>query len=561
MLATGYSTMKEPMASYTSFLYHIYPLDIAQHVEPRLIQLVEKYRSKIPKTVHGDLSQKDVILIAYGDQLKEPFHFPLRTLHGFCKKYLIDIISGLHILSLFPYSSDDGFSILDYRSIDPKLGDWGDIRVLRNSFSIMVDAVINHASVKGNWFKGFLVDEPPYRDYFVTIEGEPDLSSVFRPRAHPLLTSFLSSTGERKVWTTFSSDQADLDFHNPDVLLEIVDILLFYISQGVRFIRLDAIAYLWKEIGTKCLHLPQTHSIVKLIRAIINDIASQVIIVTETNVPHQDNLSYFGNGIDEAQIIYNFALPPLVLHTFQSANSNVLTKWAKGLFLPSKSTTFLNFLASHDGIGLSPAIGLLTEDEIQKIVQQSLKHGGLISNKSKPDGGKTPYELNINYFDALSDPNSSEDLELQISRFMAAQAIMLSMQGIPGIYFHSMFGSRGWMSGVQQTGMNRTINRQKLTLPDVENELNDPVSLRAKVYKRFRYLLLLRRNHPAFHPQAEQKILEMGSSVFALERISPDGRDSMLCIQNVTSRTVSTHGFSLDPYETLWVNNLKKNKI
>lgn len=561
MLATGYSTMKEPMASYTSFLYHIYPLDIAQHVEPRLIQLVEKYRSKIPKTVHGDLSQKDVILIAYGDQLKEPFHFPLRTLHGFCKKYLIDIISGLHILSLFPYSSDDGFSILDYRSIDPKLGDWGDIRVLGNSFSIMVDAVINHASVKGNWFKGFLVDEPPYRDYFVTIEGEPDLSSVFRPRAHPLLTSFLSSTGERKVWTTFSSDQADLDFHNPDVLLEIVDILLFYISQGVRFIRLDAIAYLWKEIGTKCLHLPQTHSIVKLIRAIINDIASQVIIVTETNVPHQDNLSYFGNGIDEAQIIYNFALPPLVLHTFQSANSNVLTKWAKGLFLPSKSTTFLNFLASHDGIGLSPAIGLLTEDEIQKIVQQSLKHGGLISNKSKPDGGKTPYELNINYFDALSDPNSSEDLELQISRFMAAQAIMLSMQGIPGIYFHSMFGSRGWMSGVQQTGMNRTINRQKLTLPDVENELNDPVSLRAKVYKRFRYLLLLRRNHPAFHPQAEQKILEMGSSVFALERISPDGRDSMLCIQNVTSRTVSTHGFSLDPYETLWVNNLKKNKI
>lgn len=557
MLATGYSTMKEPMASYTSFLYHIYPLDIAQHVEPRLIQLVEKYRSKIPKTVHGDLSQKDVILIAYGDQLKEPFHFPLRTLHGFCKKYLIDIISGLHILSLFPYSSDDGFSILDYRSIDPKLGDWGDIRVLRNSFSIMVDAVINHASVKGNWFKGFLVDEPPYRDYFVTIEGEPDLSSVFRPRAHPLLTSFLASTGERKVWTTFSSDQADLDFHNPDVLLEIVDILLFYISQGVRFIRLDAIAYLWKEIGTKCLHLPQTHSIVKLIRAIINDIASQVIIVTETNVPHQDNLSYFGNGIDEAQIIYNFALPPLVLHTFQSANSNVLTKWAKGLFLPSKSTTFLNFLASHDGIGLSPAIGLLTEDEIQKIVQQSLKHGGLISNKSKPDGGKTPYELNINYFDALSDPNSSEDLELQISRFMAAQAIMLSMQGIPGIYFHSMFGSRGWMSGVQQTGMNRTINRQKLTLPDVENELNDPVSLRAKVYKRFRYLLLLRRNHPAFHPQAEQKILEMGSSVFALERISPDGRDSMLCIQNVTSRTVSTHGFSLDPYETLWVNNLK----
>lgn len=557
MLATGYSTMKEPMASYTSFLYHIYPLDIAQHVEPRLIQLVEKYRSKIPKTVHGDLSQKDVILIAYGDQLKEPFHFPLRTLHGFCKKYLIDIISGLHILSLFPYSSDDGFSILDYRSIDPKLGDWGDIRVLGNSFSIMVDAVINHASVKGNWFKGFLVDEPPYRDYFVTIEGEPDLSSVFRPRAHPLLTSFLASTGERKVWTTFSSDQADLDFHNPDVLLEIVDILLFYISQGVRFIRLDAIAYLWKEIGTKCLHLPQTHSIVKLIRAIINDIASQVIIVTETNVPHQDNLSYFGNGIDEAQIIYNFALPPLVLHTFQSANSNVLTKWAKGLFLPSKSTTFLNFLASHDGIGLSPAIGLLTEDEIQKIVQQSLKHGGLISNKSKPDGGKTPYELNINYFDALSDPNSSEDLELQISRFMAAQAIMLSMQGIPGIYFHSMFGSRGWMSGVQQTGMNRTINRQKLTLPDVENELNDPVSLRAKVYKRFRYLLLLRRNHPAFHPQAEQKILEMGSSVFALERISPDGRDSMLCIQNVTSRTVSTHGFSLDPYETLWVNNLK----
>jgi hypothetical protein len=280
-----------------------------------------------------------------------------------------------------------------------------------------VDGVINHVSAQGEWFQAFLKNVAPYRDYFLTIEGNPDLSEVVRPRALPLLTKYQTVTGKRCVWTTFSADQVDLDYHNPDVLLEIFEILLMYAEHGAQFIRLDAIAYLWKEIGTTCIHLPQTHAVIQLLRAVLDEVAPHVLLITETNVPYKDNISYFGNGTNEAQLIYNFALPPLVLHTFRTGDASVLSEWAAGLELPSDQTTFFNFLASHDGIGLNPARGILSPAEIDGLVGQTLAHGGLISFKQNSDGTQSPYEMNINYFDALSDPAGGEPLELQVDRF------------------------------------------------------------------------------------------------------------------------------------------------
>lgn len=327
----------------------------------------------------------------------------------------------------------------------------------------MFDAVLNHISAQSAWFQAFLCDDPKYRDYFIVVEGEPDLSQVFRPRALPLLTHFQTSSGEKAVWTTFSADQVDLNYRNPEVLLDILDVLLFYVSNGAEFIRLDAIAYLWKEIGTSCIHLPQTHTIVKLIRAILAEVAPHVKLITETNVPHEENVSYFGNGKDEAHLVYNFALPPLVLHTFHTGSCEALSRWASALQPPSKEATFLNFLASHDGIGIGGARGILSDAEIAAMIEKVIAHGGLVSYRSNPDGSQSPYELNINYFDALSDPKADEPIEIQIDRFIAAHAILLTLAGLPGIYFHSMFGSRSWFEGVRQNGHKRAINRQKLT--------------------------------------------------------------------------------------------------
>jgi sucrose phosphorylase len=315
---------------------------------------------------------------------------------------LANVGGGIHILPFYPWTSDDGFSVTDYRKVDSNLGEWKDITSMQNNFRLMFDGVINHISAESEWFKGFLRDDPPYRDYFITVDGDPDLSQVVRPRALPLLTSFNTPSGEKRVWTTFSADQIDLNFKNPEVLFEILDIMLMYIERGATYIRLDAIAYLWKEIGTTCIHLPQTHHLIQLMRCVLDEVAPHVHLITETNVPHADNISYFGDGTNEAQLVYNFALPPLTLHTFHTGNAQVLSNWAKTLTLPSDKTTFFNFLASHDGVGLNPARGILSNEEIDALVNKTLAHGGLVSYKNNSDGSQSPYEMNVNYFDALS---------------------------------------------------------------------------------------------------------------------------------------------------------------
>ena len=557
---------------YTTLLEQIYGTELAEQTKPRLKNLIEQYRGRISKPEDDSLSERDSLLITYGDQVQEKEKAHLQTLAEFCEAHLKGIVRGIHILPFYPWSSDDGFSVKDYRAVDPALGDWKHIERLSESFRLMFDGVINHMSAQGEWFKKLLKNEEPYNNYFVTVEGNPDLSNVVRPRALPLLTEFETIAGKRKVWTTFSADQVDLNFANPDVLLEIFDILLMYAECGAQFIRLDAIAYLWKEIGTTCIHMPQTHAIIQLLRAVFDEVAPHVRLITETNVPHEDNISYFGDGTDEAQLVYNFALPPLVLNTFRTGDASVLSGWASSLRLPSDRTTFFNFLASHDGVGLNPARGILSAADIDALIEQTLAHGGLISYKQNPDGSTSPYEMNINYFDALSNPSSDEPLDLQVDRFMAAQAIMLTIVGMPGIYFHSLFGSRNWKEGVQITKHNRTINRQKLEREEVEKQLADPNSLRSKVFTRYRKLLSARSSTSAFDPHGGQKVLDVGKGIFAVMRSSPDETKQVLCLQNVTlqelvidnpvRKTVrdlltnrSVDGkITLKPYQTVWLD-------
>ena len=557
------------MTNLLSHLTFLYGAERSLQFLERVEQLLASYRTRI-KPRNGTLTERDSLLITYGDQIQTQNERPLQTLNKFCGKYLTNIVSGIHILPFYPWTSDDGFSVVDYRQIDPALGAWDDVSAMQN-FRLMFDGVINHISSQSEWFHKFLQDDPQYRNYFITIAGDPDLSQVVRPRALPLLTTFETPSGEKKVWTTFSADQIDLNFKNPDVLLEILDILLLYIERGATFIRLDAIAYLWKEIGTTCIHLPQTHRVIQFLRAALNVVAPHVQLITETNVPHADNISYFGDGIDEAQLVYNFALPPLTLHTFHTGDARSLSDWARTLTLPSDKTTFFNFLASHDGIGLNPARCILSNADIDSLVNKVIEHGGLISYKHNADGTQSPYEMNINYFDALSNPNGNEALDLQVNRFIAAQAIMLSIIGVPGIYFHSLFGSRGWLVGVQQTGRNRTINREKLQLDALQNQLADKSSLRFKVFTRYSRLLKARSSTSAFHPHGTQKILDLHSSLFAIERVSPDSKSTALCLHNVsqgqisfsinyesaidlfTGQKIQISNVTLEPYQVRWL--------
>ena len=558
------------MKKLLNHLTLLYGEEKAPQLYERAQKVMDGYRTGIHAHT-GELTERDSILITYGDQVRSPDEKPLQTLNKFCEKYLSNTVNGIHILPFYPWTSDDGFSVVDYRQIDPALGDWDDVSSMQSHFRLMFDGVINHISSQSEWFKGFLRDDPQYRDYFIAIENSPELSRVVRPRALPLLTPFTTSSGKKLVWTTFSEDQIDLNFKNPEVLLEILDILLLYVERGATFIRLDAIAYLWKEIGTTCIHLSQTHLVIQFLRAALSEVAPYVYLITETNVPHADNISYFGDGTNEAQLVYNFALPPLTLHTFHTGDARVLSNWAKTLTLPSDKTTFFNFLASHDGIGLNPARGILSDAEIASLIDKVLEHGGLISYKHNADGSQAPYEMNINYFNALSNPNGDEPLGLQVDRFIASQAIMLSLLGVPGIYFHSLFGSRGWIEGVKQTGRNRTINREKFQVDELQNELADEDSLRSKVFTRYSQLLKARSSSSAFHPHGTQKILDVHPSVFAVERISPDGKSHALCLHNVSAKEITfatshetavdiftdqplqVSTVTLEPYQILWM--------
>ncbi|HEC23044.1 MAG TPA: sugar phosphorylase, partial [Chloroflexi bacterium] len=417
------------------------------------------------------------------------------------------------------------------------------------SFKLMVDAVLNHVSTQSEWFQGFLRGDEKYREYFITVDPSTDLSMVVRPRDLPLLTPVETSWGTQYVWTTFSRDQIDLNYHNPDVLLEMIDILLFYIEQGADIIRLDAIAYLWKEIGTTCIHLPQTHAVVQLFRAIVDEVAPGVLLITETNVPHAENISYFGDGTNEAHLVYQFPLPPLVAHAFMRGTARHLTEWAAGLEAPSEQTSFFNFTASHDGVGVRPLAGLLGEEELEALIEQTHASGGQVSYKLNPDGSKSPYELNVTYFDLLNPPGRGESLSLQVRRFLASQAIMLALAGMPGIYFHSLLGSRNYLEGVKKTGYPRTINREKLDVREVEAALADPRSLRHAVFTGYRSLLQKRIAEKAFHPNAEQRVLSLNEAVFSLLRVAPSGEEAIIALHNVSTTgqpiTINLHELEL----------------
>ena len=356
-----------------------------------------------------------------------------------------------------------------------------------------------------------------------------------RPRALPLLTKFETKEGEKYVWTTFSEDQIDLNCKCPEVLIEILDVLLTYAQNGARLIRLDAVGFLWKELGTACMHLPNTHEVIKLARKVLEDYVPGTLLITETNVPHKDNISYFGNGKDEAQLVYQFPLPPLTMFSLLTGDASRLTGWAQNLDTPAPGTTYFNFLSSHDGIGVRPTEGILSKEEQQFLVDSALRNGGEVSYKDNGDGTKSPYELNINYQDALASPEESD--EIRIKRFLAAETILLSMQGLPGIYIHSLLGSRNDYYGKSTSGILRRINREKLQIEELEKALEGE-SNRRIIFEELLRRLKIRADHPAFAPDGLQRVLSLDKRVFALERESVSGEEKITVYINVSGENV-----------------------
>ena len=437
-------------------------------------------------------------------------------------------------------SSDDGFAVTDYREVDSTVGSWHDIQVLGQSFDLMFDLVLNHCSARHPWFQHYLAGRQPYSGYFIEADPLGDYGTVTRPRSTPVLTPFQTASGERHLWTTFSADQVDLNWANPDVLVEMLETLLFYVQNGARIIRLDAVAYVWKMMGTSCIHLPQAHVVVKVMRMLLEAAAPGRLLLTETNVPHHENVSYFGEG-DESHLVYQFSLPPLLLEAFLSGDAQALMNWLRSLERTRAGTTFLNFTASHDGIGLRPLEALISAERLESLVAAVRAAGGRVSNRRQADGTDSPYELNASYFSALNAvPGLSS--ATHVRRFLASQAIMLALRGIPAVYFHSLVGSPNDVEGVQRTGRARTINRHKFDWNELQAVLTPLASVQSQVFEGYCRLLAVRMGQSAFHPDADQEVLDVDNrSVITFVRTSVDGCQQILVLANVSDTTVSIH--------------------
>lgn len=530
---------------------------------------IERSRKIINKKRKPHWDESDVVLITYADQFHGEKEKPLPTFNQIWKHWFCSVFSHVHLLPFYPWSSDDGFSVIDYYQVAPGTGEWNDISDLNMSCRLMFDFVCNHMSAKSDWFNAYLQQAPGYENFFISMDPATDLHAVTRPRALPLLTPFtLQDKSVRHLWTTFSEDQIDLNYSNPDVLLAMIDVLLTYLERGADYVRLDAVGYMWKTPGTTCIHLDKTHQLIKLFRAIADEVAPGTVIITETNVPHKDNVSYLGNGQDEAHMVYQFSLPPLVLHTLHRQDCRALCQWAQSLTLPSNETTWFNFLASHDGIGLNPLRGLLAEDDILTLVSALQKEGALVNWKNNPDGTRSPYELNVTWMDAVSHKDDRD--EERLAKFILTHVLLLTFPGVPAIYIQSILGSRNDYQGVEIQGYNRAINRKKYQRTAIEEELMVEGSLRHDVYHKLSRLIVIRRSNKAFHPESFFDISSLTSSVLRIIR-SADEHETINAFFNFSDRiqiidagiytgldlisgvNVSGETITLQPWQVMWI--------
>ena len=517
-------------------LERIYPQRVAEATEA-VASVCRVVRDQGPSELW---SERDIVLITYADQIRDSVGTPLEAFERWCGDTELDkAFSTVHLLPFFPYSSDDGFSVIDYRQVDPKIGTWDDVARLADRFDLMFDLVLNHVSQKSRWFQDYLAGVEPFTRWFIEASPDDDLSQVVRPRSLPLLTRFDTSRGPRFVWTTFSRDQIDLNYKEPSVLAEMIDVLLTYAERGARIIRLDAIAFLWKEIGTSSLHLPQTHEVVKLARTILDRCAPGTLVLTETNVPHEENISYFGHG-DEAHIVYQFPLPPLLLDAFLRQDATVLRRWLTELPPPEPGTTFLNFTASHDGIGVRPLEGLVPPERIDELVLEVRRRGGLVSTRRTPDGRDAPYELNITYLDALRD-DRADNVEEQLRPFLASQAVMLGLQGIPAVYVQSLVGGENDVAGVESSGQPRRINRHKYDREELDRMIADAGGVSHHVFATYCRWLATRRTLSAFHPDSPQRVISADDAALlaGLRGSGSSGDEQILVLANFSARAVS----------------------
>ena len=565
-------------------IYSNHTTEEINFISNQLLQILDDFSEK---SAYEEIRDKErwneshSVLITYADSIYKNGEATLKTLRKLLSKHFGSLSKVVHILPFLKSTSDGGFAVSSYDSLEEKFGDWDDLKSISKNHDLMADLVLNHVSSSHPWVQQFIKYQEPGISNVFSPKQNLDWSNVVRPRSSSLFSQINTEDGPKQVWTTFGPDQIDLNWHNPKMTLEFLNLIINYLSNGIKWFRLDAVGFIWKESGTTCLHLPKAHSIVKLLRVLLNNLLDEGVLITETNVPQKENLSYLIPD-DEAHMAYNFPLPPLLLEAIITSRADILNSWIFDWPILPEDTTLFNFTASHDGVGLRALEGLMNEQRIKDLLINCEKRGGLVSHRRLSNGDDKPYELNISWWSAMED-SSRDTKRFQYERFILSQLLVMALKGVPAFYLPALLASENDIKRFSMTGQRRDLNREKFKSENLLAVLNNPESNANKNLKYLRNAMDFRSKLKQFHPCSQMKCLSKGrSDIVVIKR--GKGPESVFAIHNMTENKINyqlndndlpkiidndfnTHDFltstkynckniSLDPFQVIWLSAL-----
>ncbi|KGG04431.1 putative sucrose phosphorylase [Prochlorococcus marinus str. MIT 9321] len=565
-------------------IYSNHTTEEINFISNQLLQILDDFSEK---SAYEEIREKErwneshSVLITYADSIYKNGEATLITLRKLLSKHFGSLSKVVHILPFLKSTSDGGFAVSSYDSLEEKFGSWDDLKSISKNHDLMADLVLNHVSSSHPWVQQFIKSQEPGISNVFSPKQNLDWSNVVRPRSSSLFSQINTDDGLKQVWTTFGPDQIDLNWHNPKMTLEFLNLITTYLSNGIKWLRLDAVGFIWKESGTTCLHLPKAHSIVKLLRVLLNNLLDDGVLITETNVPQKENLSYLISD-DEAHMAYNFPLPPLLLEAIITSRADILNSWIFDWPKLPEDTTLFNFTASHDGVGLRALEGLMNEQRIKDLLINCEKRGGLVSHRRLSNGEDKPYELNISWWSAMED-SSRDAKRFQYERFILSQVLVMALKGVPAFYLPALLASENDIKSFSMTGQRRDLNREKFKSENLSAVLNNPESNANKNLKYLRNAMDVRSELKQFHPCSQMKCLSKGrSDIVVIKR--GKGPESVFAIHNMTENKINyqlndndlpkiidndfnTHDFltstkynckniSLDPFQVIWLSAL-----
>jgi sucrose phosphorylase len=432
-----------------------------------------------------------VQLITYPDSLGGN----LKSLNIILEKYFPNTFKGgIHILPPFPSSGDRGFAPLTYFEIEPKFGTWEDIELIGKKHDILLDLMVNHISRKSEFFQDFLKhgQNSKYYDLFLTLDkiwsdGKPvqsDIDKMFLRRKIPYSTFTIDETGkEQSVWTTFGketpSEQIDFDINSEKVKELLKDFLINFGKHNVKIVRLDAVGYITKKLGTSCFFVePEIYEFLDWITEFASSLGIELLPEVHAHYSTQFKLAKHGNWI------YDFILPYMILSTLINKSSKEICNYLK--IRPHKQFTMLD---CHDGIPVKPDLDdLVDTKEARKVVDTCLERGSnlslIYSNEHKSSDGFDVHQIRCSYYSVL---NCNDDA------YLTARAIQFFAPGIPQVYYVGLLAGKNDEESVKKTGEGREINRHNFSLKDVDEAVKQPV------VQRLLKLIDFRNNYDAFN--------------------------------------------------------------